>query len=536
MKLKTLLISSTAVALLAASGVALAAGDNNISNLTQNGANNSAAITQDGDDNKVNNATQTDDRNILTILQDSDQDSVANLGNTVGTVTQTGRPGASGTSNSLDISQDSTSASGAGNTITTVIQSKTAAGTGNQMSITQSGDGNTVNWAKQYGLANIATIVQDGTDNTARVSMGTNTVDVTGNTLDLLEQTGSGQTAYVSITGNNNGGGLLNDTFVSLLPNVPASQIIQGDADNYVNLQIAGSNNQFGITQGTPLGGGTDNTVGAIVINGSNNQLAIEQHNSDNLLGLAAINGNDNDIAVAQDGGTQVAHVDVAGNYNHALVQQFNGSYVNNNSATLNIDGSGNYSLIGQVQGHNNKATVDTTGNGNYTGAIQTGDDSKATINVIGNNNGVFGVQVATGSDNVITASVNGNNNNLPADPLTKFGNNAAKALAESADSMSGLLGPLADEIEDEFDLTLGNGLQPGALIQVGEANTLNLKVGNLTVSNDNLFATVQSGDNNKITGRINGDSNQVAVLQDGNSNSATFTQNGSNNVAAISQ
>ena len=546
MKLKVILASGTALALLSATGLALAA--DNLSIVNQSGDDNAIDVVQAGTSNSVGSvgapgtsADQNGDRNTMEIAQTS---GATGAGNAVSSVNQTGSVGASGVTNSLTIEQDNTVVAGTGNMVGTVTQTYTGTTGGtsedNQAGIVQIGNGNTV-----------TALSQIGTNNIAAVRMGWSTDTANGNTLTLLSQSGTGQQAGVVITGDNNGGGALNDEFVSLLGLAP-SEIIQADSRNFARLHISGDGNQFGIVQGTGGGGGSDNTIGTVTISGTSNQLAIEQLNNNNFLGLAEVAGSNNDIAVTQDGDHQEANVTVLGSANHALVKQFSWNtndaspVDNNNLANLYVDGADNYTIIvqngdkllGYADAQDNTSDIRVEGSRNYTGTIQLGAGSSSDIDVTGNDNGVIGIQLATGASNTIDVDVVGGNNNKPASPLTGFSAGVTSTLAAASGTMTAALGtPLATEINAAFNVsTNGNALQPGVLIQKGSGNTLNLSVGAVSASSGNLFATLQVGDGNTINGSIEGGSNEAAILQAGSSNTATFSQNGTGNAVAISQ
>ena len=145
-------------------------------------------------------------------------------GNAVNSVNQTGSVGATGTTNALTITQDNTAVAGAGNTVGAVTQT--------YVGLDDGSDSNEAT-IEQLGNANVVTALsQSGADNTAIVKMGVTGDTANRNTLALLSQSGTAQSAEVIITGDDNGGGALNDDFVSLLNGVTASEIVQADSRN----------------------------------------------------------------------------------------------------------------------------------------------------------------------------------------------------------------------------------------------------------------------------------------------------------------
>jgi hypothetical protein len=148
-------------------------------------------------------------------------------------------------------------------------------------------------------------------------------------------------------------------------------------------------------------------------------------------------------------------------------------------------------------------------------------------IEVTGNSN-VIGLQQINGNDNQAYVTVYGsNNNNLLSNAFTTGGHLTTTS--------GGAVNLGAGNVTD----ALGTPLTAGLITQDGGSNYVKLDVGLAGGgdSSSNLFATLQQGSHNSITGSISGGgSNQAAVAQLGNYNTAVFTQVGSFNNLGISQ
>ena len=358
MNLRIALLGATALTVLTASGAL--AGSNNESYITQSGGSNSASVTQSAGNN--NDAGRTGDymsqngsNNVLKIVQDGDSGSIGVINrtdpyNTPGhspqyTITFQGvDQNSSGSgSNSADLTQH-----GMSNTIGDLQQTALSTAGGNQATTVQSGSGNYIThlWQEQVAGAaatNVANITESGT----------------GNVIDRVDQkaqgTGSANQIIANISGTNNGkddltgvGGFYASR--GFAAGATPSALIQNNyggtlygaayagniSDNYINLQVSGADNKFGLTQK-----GYSNSAGTLTITGSNNMFGSYQEGYSNVISAGAIAGSGNDIGIWQSGGANTAHVSVlafGNDYNQLSIGQ--SGY--NNDASVDITGSNN--------------------------------------------------------------------------------------------------------------------------------------------------------------------------------------------------
>ncbi|MEX5599584.1 hypothetical protein [Pseudophaeobacter sp. C1-32P7] len=331
---------------------------NNTLNIVQSGNYNDIGLG--GFEQKAESGPNSSLGNTATITQSSSY-------NVVGKVTQFNRFGGSAGENSLTILQEM----GDGNEITEVFQDKHKGASGNTADILMSGVDNTIALVQQAATGGIA-----------------------GNFMD------------VDITGDNNGNAPLSG--FAALSGANTSELKQGFADNNdgnwpkgnnsLTLNIAGHNNQFGVTQE-----GTNNTVGTLSITGSDNELGISQAGNANIVDLAVLGGNFNNIGIAQLG-TNFADVSISGSSNEAGILQvgWNGNGSDGFGVKLTIDGD--YNGTGYFSG-----AAQSVG-GAFNGVIgQGGSDNLFDATITGNSNMFAGGQL--GDDNTIQATVTGDTN-----------------------------------------------------------------------------------------------------------------------------
>lgn len=384
--------------------------------------------------------------------------------------------------------------------------------TGNTATVTQDLHGlNTIVSLEQVQGANagsnIATVTQTGT----------------GNWLELLSQTATlnegDNTIHFEARGNYNGvrtgGGARGDLGTLALQSGAASaSLIQGldvsgGAGNSIVLSLVGNYNQYGMTQL-----GSDNSAG-VTISGLSNSFGSYQLGRHNQITTGGIAADANDIGIRQ-----VGHDNVA-------------SIVLNDHSTLNDI------AVGQ-DGDGSHATIALLGTGNMFGLSQSGWNHQATINATGANNVIYAIHAndpVTGNlGNVLDVTIFGDGNNgLSSGALRSF---TGKALdfASLAPALSSTL-ILAPDLFGVIGARPSNlMLIPGALVQIGESNHIDIDVGNLFASNNNLFAVLQKGDRNATSFTINGNFNQAVALQVGNDNVATAYIEGNSNLVAIRQ
>lgn len=492
-------------------GYAYAAGGNDAA-IRQNGDANVASINQSaGTDNQFNNtgpgdtsaAFQDGNNNSITAVQSGSGNAVGltdNQFNTIGDVTMAiGHAGVNrgawgvpavdydtdatsgvaqiGDNNSFDVIQTFGS-----NVVGGVVQFSSSRGATptqkNVLEIKQ--DGGTGNQVKQalqavaQGSENTATITQNGSGNVI------NAVNQIG--LNVPSSLSNVNSITATINGNSNGTAALSGK--ALASGAKTSELNQMGEDNSISLNIDGNANAFGVTQNN-FGGGS-NTLSALKITGSNNELGVLQDadrgtGNHNELTISEIDGSSNNIGVKQIGG---------------------------NFGLIDLKSTSNSNLIGLSQTGSNTATITiTSGDSNDFDALQE-DNNQLTITATGSSNILKTMQTAsaTGADNILSVDIFGSSNNQ-SDFSTP---NAAAA----------------------------TGLTAGELIQTGYGNNATISVGvSPAESNNNSFALSQLGNLNEATISVSGgNDNQVAVLQSGNANHSSVTQTGSSNVVGIAQ
>ncbi|OWU84115.1 hypothetical protein ATO6_13690 [Oceanicola sp. 22II-s10i] len=388
--------------------------DENNAYLDQSGPGNTASIDQSGGSrNDAGSASGSIEQfagqpltqvNTLTIVQSGDDNSIGltPLGSSGTGFRQQSQKTNGSSADILQASND--------NVIGSVFQSTRFGGSyqsGNTLTVEQSGgDGNT-----------IAKITQDrdGGDNgsTADIKMlGA------GNAIDQVTQVTKGSAATprlgndltVTISGDSNG--TLGLSGFAAASGATDSSFIQGTryyngilhSNNTANVDISGSNNEFGVTQL-----GDDNTIGTLDIDGNSNQVGTYQYGNRNLITISTLSvGNDfNNVGVTQFDDDNEADVTVSGSTNSFGVYQSG----DRNGVMLTVDGSGNGLAPLNATGLVGSALTASNGSLMFeVGMIkQFGDDNDVTAGFSGERN-LFGM-VQDGALNVITASVTGNDN-----------------------------------------------------------------------------------------------------------------------------
>ncbi len=397
------LIATTALGL---SMAAAHAGDGNSAFLGQKGADNSASIVQTGDNNAtgsaVRNAGQSGNNNLLTIDQVGSNNSIGLGGNAdSGTgMTQTSSNTGTKQSNKMFITQTSD-----GNTVGSAVQNSSGQGY-NTATITQGGGGgNTVGSLYQRqssSVTNLATITQNGTNNTlARVSQNARVGGAYNpNEID------------VTMDGSDNGGASAL-SLAAAATGALSSTLIQGTdlgtRGNKINLDVSGTNNQFGVSQY-----GNDNTVGTLTIAGDANEVGVYQQGSYNSLTLNPVGGMGNNLGLLQNGNYNTANLAVTGDYNGGanffdagsaagtlalsvgLTEGLMEQSGDGNGIDLTVSGDNNVFATrqastgtGSLSGNTIIGTQDSTGalSGNQVAVLQTGQGNATTFSQIGGSN-----------------------------------------------------------------------------------------------------------------------------------------------------
>lgn len=128
---------------------------------------------------------------------------------------------------------------------------------------------------------------------------------------------------------------------------------------------------------------------------------------------------------------------------------------------------------------------------------------------------------------NIVTSEIEGTGNRLVIDQHST-GQTPGNTITLDIDGdFNG--GPLGSHFTGA---ALAPGLAPGSLTQIGFGNTMSFEVR----GSYNLFAALQDGNDNVITGSIVGSNNQASVSQVGNNNFVGFSQTGIGNTVSITQ
>lgn len=401
---KMTLAASTALTLSMTSAYA----DSNKAYLDQNGNDNSASIDQSlGSNNKAGassqKVTQNGNWNTISIDQSGSNNSIglgANTDSGLG-VTQT-RASTTSTKNSNKMTLTQTSDN---NQIGSAVQSSSAQGF-NTLTISQGGTGDnavgSVYQRQSSSVTNIATITQNGHNNTldrvsqdARVGGGYNPNEIT-----------------VTMDGSNNGGDVFTGGGAAEASGAMSSNLIQGIdlgvKGNKIDITVAGTSNEFGVSQYGTLNKATGITFGA---GSADNELGIFQSGLANEVALGSIDGADNRLGVRQAGSYNTVSLVVNGNENggfHSFGSNVAGSLASNmgltaglteqvgslNDAFLTVSGDGNVFAMLQDNASGGLGNTivgnqdnSTGGAGNQAAVAQVGGNNSANFNQIGSGN-----------------------------------------------------------------------------------------------------------------------------------------------------
>ncbi len=126
----------------------------------------------------------------------------------------------------------------------------------------------------------------------------------------------------------------------------------------------------------------------------------------------------------------------------------------------------------------------------------------------------------------LMTIEMTGDRNMLTIDRLAPSGQSAGEISVSLQGEGNG--GPQGAR----FRGFVGGGLMPGALIQHGLANDIEVAVR----GTDNLFAIAQTGSANTARAQVAGTDNQFVIDQAGTGNFVSLVQNGTGNTAIVTQ
>lgn len=487
--------------------------DNNLGNIVQDGDTNEASIVQTGTGNSAgddnNDIEQHGVRNLLSLTQSGDGNDIGRSGRGI---VQTGTlSDDAAVSNSATIVQQSN-----GNSIGELVQSTlgTHATTGNTLVVMQlTGGSNTSRSIEQVqgsaDAANFADITQNGL----------------GNWLERLSQQ----------SGSNEGSNRVSLTFTG-----DYNGVSHGAEDRVGALRVlaAGAGSAAGaIVQDTDLSGGAGNTI-ELALTGSFNQYGATQIGVDNSL-FQSITGIGNSFGAYQAGRhNQITSGGVAGDGNDIGIRQL--GEANAASTVLRRASSDNEVGVGQ-DGDANRADVTLEGNHGIIGASQQGNGHIANIAITGDRNVVLGVQIndrlTASVGDTLRVSINGSDNNGVAGGGPQSFSGAALDAARGGETIARafVVTPDASLMLAPSAPALGP-LVPGVLVQWGEGNQMDIRVGTTAAASGNLFAALQKGNGSTLTATVNGMANEFVVLQLGDGDEAGINQDGVGNSIGIRQ
>ncbi len=444
MKLK--LFSATALGLVLATA---AYADSNEAYITQSGDSNSAGITQGSGATTGNKAgrlgdpmSQSGNNNVLTILQEGDAGKIGVKSGTDSYITPDSTPNPQFTITYQGVEQTS---SGAGSNTASLTQDGTGAEIGELRQTASGSAGGNSTTTDQTGANTLNHIWQ-----TQQAGAVNNVIDVTqtgtGNVVDRIDQKASGTGAAanqitVTMSGTDNGTMDLSGTapfYTSRAWAMGATQsaLIQNNygntngvavpgtvSGNIIDLNVAGSGNQFGLTQK-----GSDNVAGfgsQVSLTGADNTFGSYQAGEGNVITGVTIEGDRNDVGIWQIGSTNTATVSM-----------------------ISVGSDDNGLSIAQ-QGTSNTATVSITGSGNGDASFASGSTAKALVDA--NPATMFGGTIVQGSSLSSTTNMAS---------LTVFGNDNAFAISSlgSNNTVTGTIGTAASDSSNNSAAVVQNG------------------------------------------------------------------------------
>jgi len=486
MKTKIVFASATALGLLMATG---AYAGNNTTQIIMNGSNNTGQVTQSGNYNTA--GTNNYANNAEKMRQDGNYNSLS--------ISQTG--------NHNIIAQGNSDAEGS--TPTTGVRQT---GAHNNATLTQTG-GNSYYGGHVIVVEQNAATGATANTNVLRLTQTDSTSDDAGNLASVISQTNTGTGLSAADVNTMN-----------VTQTVDAKWALTHrsyQAGNQARrLSQSGVGNTANLTQH-----GLGNIVRYLTQSGASNTANVDFEGNFNGSNVNTASSNFYDYATGNRIVTFATPATMA-----AGAEQ--GKILQTGTNSLNMTVTGDSNLYGTAQYGQNSLTVNVTGNSNQVGATQgTGLVSTSggvgIVNVTGNSN-VLGLrQVGGDGDQAYVTVYGSNNNNTGSDVFTTGG------------TLTTVLGGPVNIGAGNVTDGLGHSLIAGLIEQDGGgSNYVKLDVGLPTGDSDsNLFATLQVGHNNSITGSISGGgSNQAAVAQLGNYNTANFTQIGASNNLGISQ
>jgi hypothetical protein len=501
MKLKLALWTATALGLLMSSAMA----DSNRSVTKQTGDDNTISVNQNGSSNVAGDAVgsaaasrelrQTGNNNAIEIIQTGYRNTVAGFSygphgawqtgsfNQL-TITQESRPASATTNNGNiveSIRQDSNASATAATNIATVTQTRGALAPA-QANLAANHRVGVIDQDHTGGAANTLTITQTGAWST--YTGGSWPYSGQNNHVEYAVQNGSGNTATISQSGTGPG------------YTAGSAAQVRGPANTIVRVDQQGDSHIVVATQA-----GHQNYIQDIRQSGNDNYASVVLQGNFNGATPGTANGARPALGVLGGAGTAAAaaaSVDALAGSAAGLASSVEQAGTQN-AVNYWVNGADGNQFGFWQYGHGNQAVgVQITGVGNHLGVYQSGEDNVLSLAAISGDDNHLGL-IQKGKTNLATVTINGSNNG----------------------GFNGFVSPI-----------IPASLTAGLIEQDGDLNVAALTVN----GSDNVFGTLQRGNDNTITGAQTGAGNQAGVAQIGNTNTATFSQIGSGNVVSIQQ
>lgn len=388
-----------------------------------------------------------------------------NGGAYIGSITQTYNNTYGTDPNTLNVTQSALSTDPGfshRNAIDTLFQR----GYNNQLTVNQPKSDNTLIEGAQDGHGNIGLVTESGA----------------ANWVSYFDQVGNGNSAGVTISGNNNGGNNFNTNSpvagwsFAFDSGATSNSLRQKGDGNGATVSIVGNGNIFGVGQE-----GNGNSIGGLTISGNYNSVGLYQKNDGNVISIANVGGDYNDIGVRQNGPSNTASINSTASDSRIWVDEEGGS--NNVSATQ-------------------------SGSWGYINASVVGSSNQL---ILRQANAVGATPDTSGAGNVANVTVTGSGNNLTGPSLSGAAYSAF----------------LTGYGHDSTFNTLGD------LYQTGSSDTLQVSV----LTNNNDFMTMQEGSGNQITHNVtSGNGNMAVIVQIGSGNVSNTSQSGMGNNIGVTQ
>jgi len=385
-------------------------------------------------------------------------------------------------------------ASATGNVIVLKQTSQEGATFGNNVLLAQEGDTNGIDAAVD-GEANETEIVQIGVDNIAISN------SVGDSNTQVILQAGESNGASIEVTGDNNmlnisqeGAGYfgIGNEAVNVI-NGSDNEVIMEQSDGghwSYNKNMEGSAN---IVETSQAGVWGEIHIDAVL--GDNNEIEMSQDGYWNAARITNLQGNDNELSLLQDGDrNQTTIAELVGDENEIEIDQ-DGNY-NIVESTIFLGNHNNVS-VDQVE-DSNSSSFDIIGDENEMSIAQAGMENISYVGAIGSGNDFNVMQVGDLNESHIV-NFNGYENDI--DVIQAGDENVAVIQASAVDNTL---------------TTDGNDIM---LSQDGSENDAVVNMSTIINSNENTIDIAQNGDLNSLDILVEGSGHSIDIAQNGDEN-----------------